>query len=677
MTKKLYVTAITLGLLLPIIAVAENVPTLDEVVVTATKTVEKRKDVPNSVVIKDVLDIEESPARGVGELLSNELGIDWRTRGNYGGAAEELHLRGMSGEETQVLVNGVRTNSPSLGTADVGILPLNNIERIEVVKGAGSLLYGSGAMAGTVSVFTKSPKRDVTDIKVRAGYGTEDTYELSAEQGMFLPNDFGYYFTASKRKTDGFRDNGDLDQKDASLKLVMDKGEILSASLYGDFIDREFGVPGVKPEAGTITYSINGVAFYNDNAASLLDEGASDDAHAVLNIDSRPLDWLKLHFETDYAYVESYNLTRYNADGWTTSAGEGLKTWVTNKVSRVEGNFEVEPFSSMSLLFGADYEHHDWDTKDITLDVNGNDTSSVTFNNAALNTKGGYVEAQYRPIEPLKLLAGIRQESHSTFGYENIPHFGLVFNPLENTVVKASHGKFFKAPTPNDLFWPEDDSVRGNPNLDAETGWHSDVTLEQELFDDELFVSLTYFEWDVDNKIEWAENPAYPGPWGNKWTPTNLNKSNGKGWEVGTKFTPSSAINLSLSYTYSDAEDETPTLIRNAQYVPEHTAKGSVTYRGMSGLVATLTTRYVSDRDFYRSSTDTTPTDILDSYMITDVKIEQRLHDNWLVSLYGNNVFEKGYDTYVGSFTDQTGTRVYSTYPSAERSFFVSLTYEF
>lgn len=677
MTKKLYVAAITLGLMLPMNTLAENVPTMDEVVVTATKTVEKRKDVPNAVILIDEMDISESPARGVGELLSNELGVDWRTRGNYGGAAEELHLRGMSGEETQLLINGVRANSPSLGSANVGILPLNNIERIEVVKGAGSLLYGSGAMAGTVSVFTKSPKRDVTDIKVRAGYGTEDTYELSAEQGMFLRDDFGYYLTASKRETDGFRDNGDLDHNDASLKLVMDKGDMLSVSLYGDYIDREFGVPGVKPSAGTSAYSINGVAFYNDDSASLLNEGGSEDAHVVLSVDSQPLDWFKLHLETDYAYIESYNLERYNADGWTTSAGEGLKTWVTNKVSRMEGNFEVKPFSGASLLFGADYEQHDWDTKNITLDVSGNDTASVTTNNAALNTKGGYIEAQYRPIEPLKLLAGIRQESHSTFGYENIPHFGLVFNPFQNTVVKASHGKFFKAPTPNDLFWPEDDGVRGNPNLDAETGWHSDVTLEQEFFDDEFFVSLTYFEWDVDNKIEWAENPSYPGPWGNKWTPTNLNKSNGKGWEVGTKFDPSPEISFSFSYTYSDAEDETPTLIRKAQYVPKHTAKAGLTYRSTLGLVASLTTRYVSDRDFYRSSTTTTPTDILDSYIVTDFKVEQRLQDSWLVSLYGNNVFEKGYDTYVGSFIDQTATRVYSTYPSAGRSFFVSLTYEF
>lgn len=117
----------------------ETKVTMDEVVVTATKTDEKRKDLPHSVIVVDDMDIEASPATSVGDLLGNELGMDWRTRGNYGGAAQEIHIRGMGGDGTQVLVNGVTINSPSLGTADVGLIPLNAIERIEVVKGSGSV----------------------------------------------------------------------------------------------------------------------------------------------------------------------------------------------------------------------------------------------------------------------------------------------------------------------------------------------------------------------------------------------------------------------------------------------------------------------------------------------------------------------------------------------------------
>jgi outer membrane cobalamin receptor len=150
--------------ILPTLALAgeEKSPAtvMDEVVVTATKTEETRREIVNSVVVKDRYDIEETPASSLGEVLANEPGLDWRTYGNYGGAAETIKIRGMGADGTLVAVDGVVMNSPSLGTADVGQIPLNSIERVEVVKGPGSLLYGSGAMGGTVNIITKAPKRD-------------------------------------------------------------------------------------------------------------------------------------------------------------------------------------------------------------------------------------------------------------------------------------------------------------------------------------------------------------------------------------------------------------------------------------------------------------------------------------------------------------------------------------
>ncbi len=134
--------------------------------------------------------------------MGNEAGIDWRTYGDYGGASQAFNIRGFGSDGTQVLINGVNINSPSLGTADVSGIPLNAIERIEAVQGSGSLLYGTGAMGGTVSVITKRPKRDQPDFKASAGYGTQNTYHLSAEQGMFVFGDFGYYLTANRRVTE-------------------------------------------------------------------------------------------------------------------------------------------------------------------------------------------------------------------------------------------------------------------------------------------------------------------------------------------------------------------------------------------------------------------------------------------------------------------------------------------
>ncbi len=251
MNRWLTIFTILFFLTSPFFLHADEVYKLEEIVVSATKMPEKRMDIPNSVIVKEEKDIEVSGASTVGELLANEPGIDWQTYGNYGGAAQEIHIRGMGADATQVFINGVNVNSPSLGSADVGKIPVENIERIEVVKGSGSLLYGSGAMGGTVNIFTKSPKRDKVDLKISAGYGSQNTYRLYAQHGMFLTKDFGYYLTVGKTATDGFRDNGYLRQYDASMKLLLDKGELLNITLYGDYLSRRYGMPGVKPPEGT------------------------------------------------------------------------------------------------------------------------------------------------------------------------------------------------------------------------------------------------------------------------------------------------------------------------------------------------------------------------------------------------------------------------------------------
>ncbi|MCK4727593.1 MAG: TonB-dependent receptor, partial [Desulfobacterales bacterium] len=439
----------------------DSLTTMEEVVVTATKTEEKRKDVPNSLVVMDEMDIEESSAKSLGELLANELGIDWRTQGNYGGAAEAIHIRGMSGNATQIFVNGVSINSPSLGLADVGRIPLNNIERIEVVKGSGSLLYGSGAMGGTVNIITKRPKRDRMDLKVSGGYGTEDTYQVSAEQGMFVLGDFGYYLTANRRETDGFRDNSDLEHQDVSLKLVFEKGNALDISLYGDYIERDYGIPGVKPPAGTKEFFVGGTKVYNDEVDSLLNKGSDEDYHAVLEVKSQATDWLGLRLMGNYTNTENYNYFRY-VDFFGNLLGN--KSWTTNEVYGVEGNINIKPFKGANLLLGSEYKYFDWENKGVNLDGSGNELDATrTATEAALHTTGIFSEAQYRPCRFIKGIAGIRHEDHSQFGKENLPRFGLILNPLQNTALKATHGRHFLAPTPNDLFWPNDGFTKGDP----------------------------------------------------------------------------------------------------------------------------------------------------------------------------------------------------------------------
>lgn len=656
--------------------------TMEEVVVTATKTKEKRRDIPNSVVILNEMDIQESSAESLGELLANELGIDWRTYGNYGGAPQTIRIRGMGNEATQIFINGVSINSPSLGEADVSRIPLNNVERIEVVKGSGSLLYGSGAMGGTINIITKSPSKDRIDFKVSAGYGNNNTYHIAAEQGMFLSNEFGYYLTANRKETDGFRDNGDLTHQDVSLKMLLDKAENLDIRLYGDYINRRYGVPGVKPPEGTQDFSIGGTGFYNSESASLVDRGADKDGRLIFKIDGKLTKWLEYNFSQDYAKMENYFSNRNSIPVFPKAAGEGENTWVVNKVATTEGNLNLRPFEAVSLLVGAEYKGYDYERESMDLDGSGLEIQGTRLTeNHHIFSKGVYGESQYRPSRFLKLMAGFRYEKHSTFGNETLPRYGLVINLLENTTLKFNRGKHFRAPTMNDLFWPDDGFTRGNPDLKAETGWHSDVTLEKDLSNHGLFMTLSYFDWNLKDKIEWAENPNFPTvfPGFNKWTPSNVDQSEGSGWEIGTAIGPFNDFKFSFDYTIQDiVEGKTGGARRQALHTPKHQFKGHISYWTDFELTITATGRYTGKRPAnYLTDNDVTAQNTLDSYWTADIKLEQLYRENWSILLEVKNLLNKEYTTYTGFFEDTiTNSLIRRGYPGAGRSLFLSVVYE-
>ncbi|GAB4345409.1 MAG: siderophore amonabactin TonB-dependent receptor [Desulfobulbaceae bacterium] len=684
MMKKTYVLALVLGVL-PVAAwggdapAAEEggVPMMEEVVVTATKSEEMRKDVVDSVVLLDAVDIEESPAESVGQLLANQPGIDWRTRGNYGGASDEIHIRGMGADGTQVMLNGVVINSPSLGSADVSQVPLNSIDRIEVVKGPGSVLYGSGAMGGTVQFITKRPDPEVVTAIVEAGVGTESTYRLSAEQGMFVTGGLGYYLTANRKETDGFRDNSDLEHTDVSLNLVLESGEDFDVSLYNDYVKREFGLPGPQPPEGTADYFINGVKFYNSDSASLVNHGSDENHRSVLDVRGRMMDWLEGRVKADYSVQEGYTYSRYPWGGY------GDETGVTNTIAGIEANLSATPVPMAKLIVGTEYRDFDYENEQQSLDSTGAAIPGmVSLADHGVYTQGTFGEVEVTPVDMVKLVAGFRYEEHSRFGSENVARFGAVIHPLADTVVKLHHGKHFKAPTMNDLFWPDDGFAKGNTDLKPETGRHTDVTLEQSLLENRLFATLSWFRWDITDKIDWAENPDEPTmiPGWNYWTPSNISSYEADGIEVGLSAGPFAGLTADLSYTYQDVEEElSPGAVRQARYKPEHLFRIGLTHAADFGLTTSVTARYVGDRPgAYTLKTDTTPSRELDGYWTVDVKLVQEIGDNWRVSLVATNLFDEEYATYLASFTDQTSyATTLQPYPGAGQSLFASVTYEF
>jgi len=149
--------------------------------------------------------------------------------------------------------------------------------------------------------------------------------------------------------------------------------------------------------------------------------------------------------------------------------------------------------------------------------------------------------------------------------------------------------------------------------------------------------------------------------------------------EFGTKIGPFFNSILALDYTYLDAEEKRKGYaVRQAVYTPRHQFKGDLTYWHNNGLTVTATVRYMDKRPYYGTTTGNVPEEYLPAYWTTDLKIEQRLFDHWILALQGNNLFDKGYVTYLMDFTDQTtATSTLEGYPGAGRSVFFNVTYEY
>jgi iron complex outermembrane receptor protein len=507
---------------------------------------------------------------------------------------------------------------------------------------------------------------------------------------MFVAKDFGYYLTAGRTETDGFRDNGYLRQNDVSLKLLLDKKEAVNISLYGDYIDRNYGVPGVKPPSDTQDFYQSGEKFYNSEAASLVDHSGDKDGRVVLEVKGDPLEWFGYNIKGHYTKMENYNYARYAFNG------TGMENWVTNQVLGIDGHVNIYPVDGVKLLIGGEYKDFDWKNRSYNLNTIGSRTGSESATKADIFTKALFTEAEYRPFQFGKVFAGIRHENHSTFGSEHLPLFGVVINPFETTVLKISHGKHFLAPTPNDLYWPADLFTRGNPDLKPEIGWHTDVTFEQSLLKDKLFMTMSYFNWNVDNKIQWE--PDSQGA----FTPINLGGYKADGIEAGIKIGPFYDLTLALNYTYTNAEEKNreytrqdygppvdfqySMVKRRASYTPRNLFKGDLTYKNNFGLTISATARYVGDHVEYRTESTTYPDTKtvaynLHSYWTVDLKIEQRLYKHWILSLSGLNLFDKEYDTRTQRFDDYnytpSKTDYAAKYPGAGRSVFAGLAYEF
>ena len=182
---------------------AEQPVKLDEVVVTATRIEESIQDVAQDVTVITKKQIESGSYQSISDIIRNVAALNVIEYGNRA-SASTVSMRTSTAGQVLVMIDGKRLNKPGDGQVDLNTVsvPLENIERIEVLRGASSALYGADAMGGVINIITKIPDQPVTNLS--ASYGRFVTKDISLSTSQKIKN-AGFYLSLSKESSDGFR----------------------------------------------------------------------------------------------------------------------------------------------------------------------------------------------------------------------------------------------------------------------------------------------------------------------------------------------------------------------------------------------------------------------------------------------------------------------------------------
>lgn len=528
---------------------------MPQIVVSATRRPSNPAKVPSFASTISAKRIEGSGLSNVGKLISSVPGVDIRDYGGISGPVS-LSLRGSSPGEVLILVDGVRVNNAQSGEVNLDNLPLNGVERIEVVRGGNSALYGADAVGGIVNIITKDVKAGQVEAWVGAGSfgGLEVGTELQHKwkSGSIL---------LSLSKSEGTGDFRYRDKVGVLRRRV--NAAYRKSNLFGKL---KLNVV----ETGLLVFTVESLWSHRGDPGPLGQE--SSNALMKERMASGRIDFSQT-ISKDVSYeLRVYNRDSrqhyYNPDGY-------LLIDDTHHVRslgvELQGNFQLwgrSPFT-------------------IGLSYRKDDVSSTNLGDVFRVTKSAYIQDELEwkggdnPIglKGITVFPAIRADDYSDFGFNVSPRLGiaLVFHDHLGLVLKGNIGRSFQAPTLNDLYWMEDNFAKGNPHLKPERSANFDVGFSfSRNMPLVLRGSVAYFANRFQDKIQWQ-----PGA-GGKWSPQNVGTARTRGVELETEVSTSDGrIVAGGSYTYLIAQDNRG---RTLLYRPKHSLSYSLSLasRGIS-----------------------------------------------------------------------------------------------
>jgi vitamin B12 transporter len=616
MSKKI-LTLIALGAVLQGRAQKDTTRQLDEVVVTANKIEQKQSTTGKVITVISKEQLDKSSAKSVAQLLNEQVGVVINGSYNNAGNVQTVFMRGASAGRTLILMDGIPMNDPSTITTDydLNLFSINDVERIEICKGAQSTLYGSDAIAGVINIITI--KKDINkpiNVKATTSFGNKNTTRNNV-QLFGKVQKLTYTARFAQMKTDGF------------------------SSAYDSTGTKNFDNDAYKGNVANAAFQYQATSklsfrtyIQHSSYKADIDAGIFADKRNYF-INNKVLNTgLGFNFKTSvWNLVGNYqfsNTRRHYDDGFAA----GSTSYSTNDYNGIGNYYELYASAKLNkhftVLLGNDFRYANMDGRYYSSSF-----GASPYKDTSMNQYSAYASVLYAALEnKLHIELGGRLNKHSRYGQNNTYTFNPSYNINDQWKVFVSVASGFKSPSIYQLY----DGFSGNLNLEAEKSVNYEGGIQ---FTDKKFnARAVYFNRNTDNGMDY-----------NYLTGKYFNyvKQKANGLELEASYKPLEQLTISANYASLTAEETSQNRATNKDTItynyllrrPKSNVNASIAWQATKALYISVNGKFISSRfdvgGFKKADVE------LDGYFIMNAYAEYVLNTNIKFFVDGQNIANK------------------------------------
>jgi len=587
---------------------------LQEIVVTANRIPRKVIDITSAVSVISQKEIEASNADYVMDVIGSQPGIYIRKDAIFGRQSIEIRGLGSNCRRIQTLIDGRPEKMSLFGCTVTQTLPLSNIERIEVVRGPESVLYGTDALGGVVNIITRRLISPGFETDALLSYGAFNSYHTLLKHGGNT-NHFDYYLTFDYKGSDGHRDNSNYKGMDLSGRIGYEMSNHWRTELSAKYFTDNAQDPGTvrnpftrgdKREYDRYSWDFDLMGTWAKGDVALnVYQNVGEHQFTMPSIDDF---WHSKDSSYGVTLKSTYELIRRRL----------IKNVITTGYDyKYEWAETLEPWNSWArqnmparFMNIGEFERYNNDI--------------FAFNELTIN-------------KFLNTL-GVRFHHNESYGWKILPQVGLLYHFSSATSGRIKIGKGFRQAKFSELYlYPAH-----NPALEPEENWSYEFALNHKLIN-RVALSINPFYMDIKNFIQTVPNNTPP--------PMYINKNSGefyiRGIELGIDFfSLVKNLKVTLFGTYMDIEDPPGTGHANRQGQPEFKFNGLINYQ-LRQLTLAIDLEYISglyDANLFANS----EIQKVDDFFVTHLKTAYQINNNFKLFLGIENLFNTDYEQFPG-----------------------------